>query len=480
MKKVFLLLTVFLLPFFVIAQRPISKDSLLNLLVDSIKKFEDQYNCNSGKKVENRAGKPSKIVSESSFDSVYKKASLRILTSSQDLIKNGKAVALDFNEALKKFGINYNWSGRNKNIWNAGFSAEDAGSSTFHIFSKDSWKEGFSFNVGQAIPLFKKTILFLTSDCDSLSKARNVFYAQLLKKYEKVLNTDPATIKDIEGRIAALKGFDIQSANGYNTIPSVVTDDEIKLVKEYQRLDSFIKFSQTRNNFLVLYDQPVRDFEVANLTNFGYRVHWFNWNISPGIRRFTVYDTAVVRLAKISKKGLVRIAATGTYNFFRESAHKRITYFSFEVSAGNTNYLEEILPTEISDLKDTLGNISLKKDNSALVLKDYDKLRQNYGFAGLGFVYNYFPAQLPFFKKMKRFVGFEFAGSTKVKFLEPSTVTARDLFSVRGGLLFTFESNSIAKTTIGIIASLTDVPYNDLTSKDRFTVGIRIGVPFNY
>jgi hypothetical protein len=460
--------------------QPVTKEKLLDELLSSMKAYEDQFNCNKDANV-----KEAKVVSDPTFDSVYKLASSRILTSSQDFIKNGRAAALDFNEATKKLTINYSWKESN-NIWNAGLVAEEGSKKLFEIFGKKGWKEGFTFNFGKAIPVLNRSILFMPTDCELLRKERKKHYFKLLDSYAKVLATSPKAIDELRSKTVKWDQFNLQNIGTYTDAPAIVLESEAKLLEQWDTLQHYLSDPSYLKYVNNIYLKDVSNFEVLSFKNFGYKLHWFNWNIALGLKRFTIYDTAVINLASIKKRNLGRITATGSYNFFQESAdknltkeltNKSITYFLGEVSVGNTNYLEEMLPSEITDLKSTTTPLVVKDDYEALILKNYERLKKNYLFVNPGVVVNYFPGTIG---KLGRFLGFEFAASTKLKFLVPKGVDAKDVFSVRGGLLFTFESEKVAKTTFGLIASLSDIPFNDITSKDRFGVNIRIGVPFNY
>ena len=116
MKQLFILSISTLLFQFTIAQSaeptiPNHADpGILNSIIQSMKKFESEYNCKK-RNVGNEVRLPN-AVSDYAFDSVYKLSTLRILSSSQDVIKNGRAATLDFNEALKRLSINYAWQGK--------------------------------------------------------------------------------------------------------------------------------------------------------------------------------------------------------------------------------------------------------------------------------------------------------------------------------------------------------------------------------
>ena len=286
-----------------------------------------------------------------------------------------------------------------------------------------------------------------------------------------MLATDKSRIDNIKARKAAAEAVKFDEVMTHNDIPSQITPGEATLLALWEKL------TNPPTDLTDIYEKDVSDFEIANFPNLGYKVKWINWSASGGLKRFTIYDTAVVNLAQIKKKNLPRFTITGSYNMFRESAKDRITYLAGEASAGNTNYLEEILPGEITQLKSSTTPDIIKEDYEALVIKDYETLKKWYGYVSFGGVFNYFPGKIG---KLGRFLGIELAASTKHKFFVPEGVNARDVFSCRGGLLFTFEDDKVAKTSIGIIAALTDIPYNDITSKDRFSVSVRIGVPFNY
>jgi hypothetical protein len=457
-------------------------DNVLNGLMQSMKTYESAYQCKATANKKTGEYVAPKAINSLTFDSLYFLSSSRILSSSTDLYKNGRSATLDFNEGLKRLSINYSWMNNDKNgkIWNAGLIAEDASKKSFEIFGKKGWKDGFTFNLGQAIPIFKKSILFLPSDCETLKKKRNIHYTQLLNNYETILLTPQSTIDDIKTRISLIKDFDIANPISFSKVPEPVTEEEKKLVETWDLLYGYLTDTTAKAKIELDYQKAVTDLEVKNFKKYGYKVRWFNWNISGGLKRFALYDTAVVRVAEISKTNLPRFTAVGSYSFFRESVYKRITYFSVEMSVGNMNYVDEILPSEVSILKATTPAGTIKEDYDALVLKDYASLKKGYAFLGIGGVLNYFPGKLDKKGKLGRFLGFELGGSTKLKGFVPKGVPARDVFSLRGGLLFTFESDKVAKTTFGILATLTDIPYNDITSKDRFGVAIRIGVPFNY
>jgi len=476
----FLLLSFFALSAVSYSQRALtaSDTALLESLYQNMRAYESQFYCGEKDSITGNNVK-ARVVGDPAFDSLYNLASSRILTSSQDLIRNGKAAALDFNESLKRLTINYTWKENGTSrMWNAGFIAEESSKKLFELFGKKGWKEGFSFNFGVAVPICARTILFLSKDCDTLRELRSKQYLVLLRNYAKVLATDRCQIDDIRKRIQALHNFNLNmllsNTSTYKATPETVTDAELKLLASWDMLRSANTDSLTLLN---IYRKEIADFEVTMFDKAGYRLHWFNFNVSGGLKRFTIYDTAVVRLASIDKKNLPRFTVTGSYSLFQEAARNDIFYFSFETVVGNTNYLEEIQPLEIMQLKSGSAPDIVKEDYEALVVKDYDKLKKGYAFIAPGFVINYFPGAIG---KFKRFLGIEIGGSTRYKVFVPDGVNARNVFSCRGGLLFTFERDKVAKTTFGVIASLTDIPFKDVTVKDRFGVNIRIGVPFNY
>lgn len=452
---------------------------VIDSIIKSMKRTDSSYICSQ----EEAATKGIKIKSISSdgFDSLYYAASSRVLSSSQDFIKNGRAANLDFNEALKRLTINYSWRTQEKGkyIWSAGFTAEDASRKLFQIYGKDGWKQGFAFNLGLAYPVGKQTIYFFKKDCEDLRLKRQAVYQKLLQEYTGILNTDESTIQK---RKEKLDSFSIHTLNEYNDFQVTISENEKRILQLKPWLTNYNSDPKSKNRIDSITKKAIKNFEAANFQKFGFRIHWINWNISGGLKTYSIYDTGVVRVAKIEKKNLPRFTGNFTYNIFQESAGKDILYFAFEVSAGNTNYLEEILPAEVSILKSVSGNTTFKEDYDALVVKDYYRLKQNYAFVSTGFLLNYFPGKIieKDVPKLRRFIGFEIAGNIKLKAGEPSGVTARDVFSLRGGLLFNFENDKISKTTFGVIATLTDIPFNDITSKDRFGIGIRIGVPFNY
>lgn len=479
MKKTSLFFLLLMPTLMALAQ--LNNTQLMDNLLQSMQNFEKQYLC-----IKTPAQK-AKVVSNIAFDSAYFLASSRILTTSQDLVKNGKTASLDFNEPLKKLSISYSWKNdplvKKGNIWTAGFSAEEASKKLFEIWGKKGWKEGFTFSLGQAIPVGKASLLFMPTPCAALKDKRILYYTQLLREYQEILQTPAPTIAALQARKTAsnaLTGpaFDaLTNAAAATAIP--LTEKEKKLLEQWEKLNALKTLPFAPANAQNLYEQSVADFEIANFKSFGFKVKWINWGITAGLKRFTIYDTAVVALAGLTKKSLPRFTASVSRNFFREAAsNQSILYTALDASIGNTNYLEEILPAEIGVLKATAPGVEIKEEYDALVLKNYDALKKNYAFVSFGALINYFPGKIG--KWEGRFLGFELAGNTKLKTFVPEGINARNLFTIKGGLLFTFEKEKAAKTTFGIIAALTDIPFNDLTIKDRFGIALRIGVPFNY
>lgn len=479
MKKGSFLLVAFILSFSLFGQQ-LSPQQLIDSMLASMKRFEAGYICRSYTDI-NGVFHQANTVSNGSFDSLYRRATNRILVSSQDVLTNGRAATLDFNESTKKIGVNYAWfrEGGN-NILNVGFSAEDASSRFFSLFGKDGWRQGFTVNVGGASKILAKTILFDPDTCDALKQKRQHIYGSILAKVDRIARIHSDTIAAWNARKLAYQQFQIGNATGLASFPQPLTKQQTEDLALWNTIHALSVGPRTDTFGQSVYKPEIESFEVANFKNFGYRVHWLNYGLNFGLKRFSIYDQSLISLAKIDKTNIVRYGASLAYSLFQESSSGHIFYLSADGAINNTNFLEEILPVQIDTLRTQLPSTAneLVAGADALVVDQLSRYKKEYALATLGVVTNYFPS----FGRGQRLIGGEFAFSTKLKFGNPKDLPARDLFTVRAGILFVYEKAKLAKTTLGLIAEFRDVQYQGKKTSidDTFSIGLRLGVPFNY
>jgi hypothetical protein len=451
-------------------QFPFHADSLMN----SFHRLDRDYNCE--KKDGDSTG--AKAIQSSSFDSLFKVITSRVIVNNEDLTKNGKGAALSFTEMTKKLSLNYSWLKKSGDMFNIGFSAESASDNFFELYGKKDWSQGmgFSFSLTKEVGKGNRSIFFYPSVCIELDSLRKEEYSHIIAKYVSLLQGDTTALKNsIVLRRLVIDSLErgVLSDPG-NLKFAISKTDYDKMVKELELLRKF-KLAGTSQRF---YDSLARvevmEFEKGHGAKLGFSLSWINIGGGFDFKTFNIYDTAVVALASVKKKDAYRGTFSLNYNHMEEWANKSLFYWSGGLKLGNTDYLEELLPDEVSTLKSTVAGSDIKETYNALVLKDYAALKKNYGFIGFSAIGN-------FFFGPSRFIGFELKSDTKFKVFTPEGINARHTFSLSGGLLFSFEGkDKLAKTTFGFIASGNNIPFKDPTIKDRFSFGIRIGVPFNF
>jgi hypothetical protein len=480
MRKILVLFLGMLLSALANAQ---TNDSLLSRIIQSMQMYESNYRCKDTTII--TPGDTTKLkanaISDGAFKTLYSNASNRILGLSDDFIKNGKGATLEFNEALKKITINHSWKSKkwDNYINNFGFTGEEASKKFFEFFGKKGWKDGFQFSFGGAISLkSKRKLYFFPDGCDDLKKKRERYYSDLLSEYEITLNIDDEYLSSLKARDSLYKSTSIFRLPSQSNFVTKLTEEEEKVLRLRDTLES-LKSSGSLEKYKTLYEDSIAKFEERNFKDYGYSVSWLNWGITGGLVRFSTFDTTVSRIVDLKKKHLPRYTINVSYNLFAEFANKTIFYFSVLGTGGNTNFLDELLPSEITEIKsqNQQGTSFVKEDYDALIIQDYDRLKSQYIYTSLSLVLSAYPGN--WFSKA-RFLGFEGGASIRTKHLVPENVAARDLINLHAGLLFTFEKDKIAKTTIALLARVTDMPTKGTSAKDYFNVGLRIGVPFNY
>lgn len=457
-----------------------SDSMLLQNLLKSMQKHESTFSCTARDTIINGKKKNNtKYVSNKAFEILFKKTSNRILGVSSDVASNGKGATLEFNEALKKISVSHNWQRKNANrINNFGFVAEDASKKLFEIFGKSGWKDGFQFSFGQLIPTANKTIYFLDKNCLKHKKNRERYYSEILSEYQDALNMSESEVRGLKLIKADYDSASVFNLKASETFPFPLSESQNRMLQRRKAIDS-LRGNTNIDAYEKLFIDSLDNFDINNAKNLGYHLKWFTWNVSAGLARFSVYDTAVIRVASVKKKSLPRVSALISWNQFQETAKGRILFYTIQGSAGNTNYLEEITPSEISYLKsfDPINQVEVKENYDVIILKDYEKLKKMYAFLSLSATGVWYPKCI---FGMGRFLGFEASASAKFKVLEGSDIPARDIFNAHAGFLFTFEKEKIAKTTVAVLARLSNMPFESFIPKKYFNVGIRIGVPFNY
>jgi hypothetical protein len=478
MRKILILFLGMLVSAHAIAQTP---NDILAKIVAEMKKFERDYRCvevtiidSTGKEQTLKAN----TVSDYSFNTLFDKAANRIMGASDDVIQNGKGAVLEINEALKKITLSHNWKKKNSEVLNTfGVTGEDASKKFFEFFGNSGWKTSFQISLGQSRQIGAKKIYFNRTACENLQAKRLQYYSDILREYEIVLSTPERVFCDLEKQKDAYEAFKLDSNTPTSNFPTNLTEEEEKLLFKRNMLLKVINSGNP--DYTTLFKDSIGKFEEKNFENYGYELFWVNYNFSAGLSKFSIYDTLNTSTATVESKTLPRVALTVSINGFQEASFKRILFGSLQGSIGNTNFLDELQASEITEIKNQNPNNSniIKEEYNALILNDYGKKNSAYIFTSLGFVGNYFPGN---FLGMGRFIGIEAGASIKMKFFEPSEIIARDLLNLHAGLLFTLESKKITKTTFGIIARLTNMPSTKIIPKDYFNIGFRIGVPFNY
>ncbi len=468
-------------------QTKLTRDEILPALLTRYQYIErSEYNCNSAK-TENLGGerrRPAATVNPFTFDTLFQTITSRVILTTEGLVKNGTAASVTFAEASKKLSINKSWRPKNskETYLNVGFTAENATSKLFEIYNKSGWVQGIGASFG-GTKLTSRTLLFMEDACSRLTELRQQHMKSVICEYSELLKTDTTDISTKKDRYDKL-----------NILTASVSDIINNCCENFNSLRLYDSLSAVLTNARRLYGKAYRDekgiygldtlireditaFEKKNFKDHGFKLHWLNYGLNLNFKALSIYDTAVRRLADVKKKNFIRITANVTYNFARESARsKGILYFSIGLTVGNTNYLEEILPSEISILKEANAPTSseIKETFNALVLKDYNTLKKDYGVTTI-------PMTLDYFFGKERFFGLELQADYKYKFNIPDNVPANHSFSVKGGLLFSFEGKEkLSTTTFGIIAAFNNIPVNDISAKDRFTLGVRVGIPFNF
>lgn len=450
-------------------------------ITDMIHKFqtrESAYVCNAAAVSKEVKGStpPANAVSSGTFDSLFIPIVSKVIVNNEDLVKNGNAASLSFSDATKKLSINYSWQKKNSSWFhNVGINAEGASDNFFELYNKNGWQHGIGATYGVTIPLKTRSIFFLPSNCQELLEKRRLHFKGLIGKYHKALMIDQKVLHTRLEKYRA--GIDLINDNAdkihQDVLSTFSTEAEFKqAVSDSALLKSLLTSSQTRDDLLTT---DIVDFEKKNFSGFGYSVRWVNMGAGFNLKTFNIFDTAVRRLAEVKKQDTYRWKLFGNFNYMKVSAHKWLFYYSAGITIGNMNMLEELLPDDIETLKneDPQSSTVVTKEFQAIVVKDYDQLKKNYIYINPGFTANYFFAP-------KRIIGLELRADTKLKAFVRDDVNARHTFTIKGGLLFSFNGEEqLTKTTFGLIASFNDIPYNDLSAKDRFIFGLRIGVPFN-
>ena len=416
-------------------------------------------------------------ISPSTFDSLFKPVYGKVMLGNSDFVNQGSAYALSVDEFKSNFTINYNWAKDKNNFagnyFNIGFAASSS-SKFVPVFSKNQWQQGLSLNFGVTHGF--KNVIFYNPGEDYREK-RNRFLVLSLKKTREFLLLDTNITQRKIQNIDSIKLTWPASASIYDSIAALTVKGTQDLRSAQTDLENsrYIRSFDTNRNGLVKYvDSCYSAFEAAYFKKFYYSFWWFNIALQPEYKELSIYDTSAASIAAIKKKDYLRLGLQANINYAR-NAHN-LFLVQFGVLIGNSNYLEGRKSDNIEFLKTSnlTDSITISKNNDALVISDYEKYKKQFALISTTAGFNWFWGE-------KRMFGWELFYSSKIATFKSKNIPFYNLFTVRTGFLFSINGkDNIAKSTFGLIAKWEDVTYKKANLKDVFTLGIRIGIPFNF
>lgn len=417
------------------------------------------------------------IISWDGFDSLSKPIFGKVILGNNNLINQGSAYALSVDQFQSVFSLNYslarNKKDANKGYFNMGFNASSS-SKLFQLFTRNTWSQGISLSFGIIMPK-RTSFTFMDPTADIVRQKRKIASIGWLSDVKQLLLTDTSKLrtninnvdsfyikhgKHSEEYDKALAATTLANSKAYND-----AKDSISKIKTFRTADA----NKAVGSYI---DSLNANFEKAAFSDFPYTLTWWTYNVVPEYKGVSIYDTLVAKTVGVKRKDYFRVGFNLSWNYMH-SGKKFLFYSQLGCGIKNSNSIEGKKPTDVQSLfSNVTTSTDLVDNGQAVIVANYDDYKKQFALLMPN-------GGLDLFFGEKRIIGYELFGSANIG-LKKKEIPFKSTFSARTGFLFSLNGKSdLAKSTFALLAQWDNLEFNKPSIKDNFSLGLRIGIPFN-
>jgi hypothetical protein len=449
-----------------------SGDTIISNYIRSARKIDSTFVYSKGE------GRPVKIITWTTFDTLFVPILSNVFVGSNDLTQNTAAASLVQDKDKGTVNVNYTnfLSKDHKWLLNIGaFSKSSDG--VFGIYTGGSWNSEAGLNLG-VTRVFKKSQRFDDTTCIRLKAAHKQEIAKYVKEYNKVIKYDTARFRgemdSCKALLADILTKDILNDNtDYKSADSLLRDRMGKMA-EYKKIvpDTINKMSFYRD----VLERRLSEYEKKTTAIVGYGLHWVGLNVALSNNNINLNTDSLVKAGKdlYHARNLAKLIVGVNYNYMRSG--KRILFYGkIGADFGLRNYLDHPMYSKPGVRMDTLtGNLNVYNKNQTL-LAPYTSLRADIKtFEPNGY--------LSWFFLGKKQVGIDARVSARIPFSLPEGISHKmypSVFTLATGPVFrVLTKESVSRGTVGLEVGLMDCP-TEVNVWEYFGARLKIGVPFN-